>query len=79
VEDFAVAMAQHVAANREHEHLSTSDRSIVYARRMLRDAVRKHADGEALDCFRDGIEWGLIRSFAEFLPRDGDWKSLPRG
>jgi hypothetical protein len=46
---------------------------------MLRDAVRKHADGEALDCFRDGIDWGLIRSFAEFLPRDGDWKSLPRG
>ncbi|MCD6073675.1 MAG: phthalate 4,5-dioxygenase [Rhodospirillales bacterium] len=79
VEDFAVAMAQHMAANREHEHLSTSDRSIVYARRMLRDAVRKHADGEALDCFKGGIDWSLIRSFAEFLPKEADWKSLPRG
>ena len=79
IEDFAVAMAQHATADREREHLSTSDRSIVYARRMLRDAVRKHADGEALDCFKDGVEFGLIRSFAEFLPKDGDWKRLPRG
>jgi hypothetical protein len=78
-EDFAVAMAQHIAADREREHLSTSDRSIVYARRMLRDAVKKHADGEALDCFKDGVEFGLIRSFAEFLPENTDWKSLPRG
>ena len=79
VEDFAVAMAQHVAADRTREHLSTSDRSIVYARHMLRDAVQKHASGEQLDCFKDGIEWGLIRSFAEFLPTGESWKSLPRG
>ena len=79
VEDFAVAMAQHLAADREREHLSTSDRSIVYARRILRDAVKKHAGGEELDCFKDGIDWSVIRSFAEFLPKDADWRSLPRG
>jgi hypothetical protein len=79
IEDFAVAMAQHVAADRVREHLSSSDRSIVYARRMLRDAATKHAGGEALDCFKDDIAWGSIRSFAEFLAPGADWKSLPRG
>jgi phthalate 4,5-dioxygenase oxygenase subunit len=79
VEDFAVAMAQHETADREREHLSTSDRSIVYARRMLREAVKKNAEGETLDCFKDSPAFGLIRSFAEFLPENTDWRTLPRG
>ena len=79
VEDFAVAMAQHDTCDRTREHLSASDRSIVTARRMLRDAVTKNMAGEEIDCFKDGVEWGLIRSFAEFLPKGESWKSLPRG
>ena len=72
LEDFAVAMAQHEASQRDREHLSTSDRSIVYARRLLRDAVKTMTVPPA------DTPWKSVRSFAEFLPQGTDWRSIER-
>ena len=78
-EDYAIAMSQGAIPDRSREHLSTSDASIVRARRVLRDAVRAGAEGRALGCFEDAIDWGRVRSFAEVVPAGADWRSLPRG
>jgi phenylpropionate dioxygenase-like ring-hydroxylating dioxygenase large terminal subunit len=79
LEDFAVATAQHAAADRERENLSHTDQSIVYARRMLCDAARRYANGESLACLSDGVAWESIRAFAEPVPAGTDWRDLTRG
>jgi phthalate 4,5-dioxygenase len=72
-EDFAVAMSQGAFPDRLNEHLSLSDASIVRARRLLRDAARTEAEGRNHSCLDDGIDWRLIRSFAEVIPPESDW------
>jgi phenylpropionate dioxygenase-like ring-hydroxylating dioxygenase large terminal subunit len=76
-EDYAVAMAQGAIADRTAEHLATSDLSIVRARRQLLAAVRDHQEGKAPPS-RAAIDWPAIRSFAEIIPAETDWRTLPR-
>ena len=78
-EDYAVAMAQGVIADREHEFLASSDIAIVRARRALMNAAKAHATGTPAPEFNPKIDWGLVRSFAEVIPKEADWRQLPRG
>jgi phthalate 4,5-dioxygenase len=78
-EDYAVAMAQGVIADRAKEFLASSDIVIVRARRALANAAKAHAGGKDGPEFNADIDWGLIRSFAEIIPKDVDWKQMPRG
>jgi nitrite reductase/ring-hydroxylating ferredoxin subunit len=78
-EDYAVAAAQGKIAARDKEFLGSSDISIVRARRALMNAAKKSTTGEKGPEFNPAIEWGLIRSFAEMIPANADWKQLPRG
>jgi nitrite reductase/ring-hydroxylating ferredoxin subunit len=78
-EDYAVAMAQGAIPDREREHLSISDLSVVRARRRLRQAVQEHGQGAPHVSDDATIDWSLVRSFAEIIPADGDWRALPRG
>jgi nitrite reductase/ring-hydroxylating ferredoxin subunit len=77
-EDYAVAVAQGAIAARDKEFLASSDIAIVRARRALMNAAKK-ADSEKGPEFNTAIEWGKVRSFAETIPADADWKQLPRG
>ena len=78
-EDYATAMSQGALPDRTNEHLSTSDRSIVRARQILRNAATRFKDGAAHPAADPAVEWGLIRSFAEIIRADADWRNLPRG
>ncbi len=79
-EDYAVAMAQGAIADRAKEFLASSDLPIVRARRALMNAAKQHAAGEKKSPeFDPAIEWGLVRGFAEIIPKDSDWRQLPRG
>jgi len=73
-EDYAVAMAQGVIADREHEQLSSSDVPIVRGRRFLVNAVRAMERGEAAP---DQSGLTHVRAFSDLLPKDGDWRKLP--
>jgi hypothetical protein len=77
-EDYAVAVAQGAIADRSKEFLASSDIAIVRARRALMNAAKK-ADSDKGPEFNPAIEWGLVRSFAETIPANADWKQLPRG
>ena len=78
IEDYAVATAQGAIVDRTKEHLSSSDISIVHARRTLREAALKFAKGERKSGFDQPIDWAPVRAFAEIIPADADWKSVPR-
>jgi phthalate 4,5-dioxygenase len=79
-EDYAVAMAQGIIADRSKEFLGSSDIPIVRARRMLMNAAKAHAAGQKQGPeFDRSIDWSLVRSFAETIPKDSDWRQLPRG
>jgi len=78
-EDYAVSVAQGTIADRVNEQLSSSDLAIVRARRALLNAVNQHASGEKTVSFAADVDWKLIRSFAEIIPAQADWHSLPRG
>lgn len=79
-EDYAVAMAQGAIADRTKEFLSSSDLSIVRARRTLMNSCKQiDAGNKRAPEFDTSVDWSLIRSFAEMVPADGDWRSLPRG
>ena len=78
-EDYAVAMAQGAIADRGKEFLASSDIAIVRARRALMNAAKKAGAGEKGPEFNPAIDWGLVRSFAEVIPADADWRQLPRG
>ncbi|HEY5209593.1 MAG TPA: Rieske 2Fe-2S domain-containing protein [Stellaceae bacterium] len=75
-EDYAVAVAQGVIADRSKEFLASSDIAIVRARRALMNAAKKGDKGPE---FNPAIDWGIVRSFAETIPADADWRQLPRG
>ena len=76
-EDYAVAMGQGVFADRTKEFLGSSDVPIVRARRLMLDAVRRHAEGEARD-FGAAADWRRIRAFADVIPKEMDWRAVPR-
>jgi nitrite reductase/ring-hydroxylating ferredoxin subunit len=78
-EDYAVAVAQGAIADRSKEFLASSDIAIVRARRALMNAAKKSTTGEKAPEFNLAIDWGLVRSFAETIPADSDWRQLPRG
>ena len=73
-EDYAVAMAQGVWADRAKEQLSSSDAPIVRARRHLLAAARATAPDDAPPA---ALELGRVRGFSEMIPRDRDWRALP--
>jgi phthalate 4,5-dioxygenase len=78
-EDYAVAVAQGAIAPRDKEFLASSDIAIVRARRALMNGAKKSVAGEKGPEFNASIDWGLVRSFAETIPADADWRQLPRG
>jgi phthalate 4,5-dioxygenase oxygenase subunit len=77
-EDFAIAMAQGTIPDRSREQLSTSDLSIVRARRLLVKTAREHVDGQPPPGFAGKTDWASIRSFAEIIPPEIEWRTLPR-
>ena len=77
-EDYAVAMAQGVFADRTKENLSSSDIPVVKARRLLLQAARQESEGKPILGFDQPIAWDRIHAFSEIIPRDADWRSLPR-
>jgi phthalate 4,5-dioxygenase len=74
-EDYAVAMAQGVWADRAKEQLSSSDVPIVRARRYLVNAAKAMA-AEAAPA-PEKLELSRVRAFSDLIPRDSDWRELP--
>jgi phthalate 4,5-dioxygenase len=75
-EDYAVAMAQGVFADRVKEQLSSSDVPIVRARRYLVNAARDEKIGAAVAAAA-ATELGRVRAFSDVIPKDADWRRLP--
>ncbi len=77
-EDFAVNLSQGAIPDRTHEFLGSADASIVRARRVLLDSVRRHARGEQFNASGETIGWNEIRAIGAVLAPSADWRSLPR-
>jgi phthalate 4,5-dioxygenase oxygenase subunit len=75
-EDFAVAVAQGIVCDRTREYLGTSDSSIIRARRLLLESVRRFMKGDPV--FKQPIDWNVIRALDEVIPADADWRALQR-
>jgi phthalate 4,5-dioxygenase len=75
-EDYAVAMAQGVWADRTKEQLSSSDIPIVRGRRFLVNAARDKAVGDKVATAMAN-ELGQVRAFSDLIPKDADWRRLP--
>jgi phthalate 4,5-dioxygenase len=77
-EDFAIAMATLGIPDRSREQLSSSDLSIVRARRLLLKTAREHVEGNPPPGFERKIDWASIRSFAEIIPAELEWRTIPK-
>jgi len=75
-EDYAVAMAQGVWADRTKEQLSSSDIPIVRGRRFLVNAARDKAVGDKVAASM-ATELGHVRAFSDLIAGDTDWRTLP--
>jgi phthalate 4,5-dioxygenase len=75
-EDYAVAMAQGVWADRTKEQLSSSDIPIVRGRRFLVNAARDKAVGDSV-ATAAADQLSRVRAFSEVIPRATDWRTLP--
>jgi phthalate 4,5-dioxygenase len=76
LEDFAVNLSQGAIPDRSREFLGSADASIVKARRILLDKV-KRAAARTLAADEE-VRWGDIRAIGAVIPADADWRSLPR-
>ncbi|HUZ73038.1 MAG TPA: Rieske 2Fe-2S domain-containing protein [Stellaceae bacterium] len=75
-EDFIIEESMGPINDRTREYLGTSDAVIVRARRMLLDALRRHANG-ALPFGLDGdVDYGRIRALAVRFPRGTNWLEI---
>jgi phenylpropionate dioxygenase-like ring-hydroxylating dioxygenase large terminal subunit len=77
-EDFGVALGQGAIADRTAEFLSSSDLSIIRARRMLMDLVRRHAAGAPPRATQQRTPWSQIRALDELLSPTENWRQLER-
>jgi hypothetical protein len=75
-EDYAVAMAQGVWADRTKEQLSSSDIPVVRGRRFLVNAARDKAVGDSVAAAA-ATKLGQVRAFSDVIPKDKDWRTLP--
>ncbi|HLH78624.1 MAG TPA: Rieske 2Fe-2S domain-containing protein [Candidatus Binataceae bacterium] len=77
-EDFAVAIAQGPIVDRSREYLGSSDTSINRARRMLLEAVRRHAKGEPTVGLQQPIRWDTLEAQDAIIAADADWRAVAR-
>jgi phthalate 4,5-dioxygenase oxygenase subunit len=77
-EDFAAAVAQGVICDRSKEYLGSSDSSIIKARRLLLEAVKQFMNGAPAFGLDRKIDWQNIRPQDITIPKDVDWRTLPR-
>ncbi len=75
-EDYAVAMAQGVWADRTKEQLASSDIPIVRGRRFLVNAARDKSVGDAVAAAA-ATQLSHVRAFSDVIPKDADWRTLP--
>jgi len=75
-EDYAVAMAQGVWADRTKEQLSSSDIPVVRGRRFLVNAARDENVGASVSAAA-ATQLSHVRAFSDLIPRDADWRDLP--
>jgi LigXa C-terminal domain like len=68
-------MAQGVWAARDKEFLSSSDISIVRARRFLVNAAKAAEREDAAATAR--LELSRVRAFSDLIPAGADWRKLP--
>jgi hypothetical protein len=62
--------------DRTHEHLGTSDKAIIRARRMLIDAAKALADGIEPPAIDPSLPYTEIRSAERTIASDDDWRLL---
>lgn len=72
LQDRAIQESMGVQCDRENEHLGTSDRAIIMARRMLLQAMATVSDGG--DPPGVGASYHKVRAVEGLLPRGANWR-----
>jgi phthalate 4,5-dioxygenase len=72
----AVTESMGYIMDRSHEHLGTSDKAIIRARRMLIDAARNLESGIEPPGLDPNGAWHKIRSAERNIAPDDDWRKL---
>jgi hypothetical protein len=62
--------------NRTQEHLGTSDKAIIRARRMLIEAAKALAQGDEPPALDPSLPYAQIRSAERTIAIDDDWRLL---
>ncbi|HLH75504.1 MAG TPA: Rieske 2Fe-2S domain-containing protein [Candidatus Binataceae bacterium] len=75
-EDFAVAESTGPIADRTREYLGSSDSTVIRYRRMMLEAVRAHASGQAARGLDRTIDYGAIRAIALRNRQGEDWREI---
>jgi phthalate 4,5-dioxygenase oxygenase subunit len=75
-QDMAVTESMGYIMDRTHEHLGTSDKAIIRARRMLIDAARNLEKGIEPPGLDPNGPWHKIRSAERNIAPDDDWRKL---
>jgi phthalate 4,5-dioxygenase oxygenase subunit len=76
-QDMAMWETMGPIADRTHERLGTSDSAIVHFRRIMLDAVKRFANGEAAIGTTDPhIAHAELRSFEGIVPKATNWRTL---
>ena len=76
-EDFIVQEAMGPITDRTREFLSISDKVIIFTRKKLVAAAKKHAaGGKAWGLEADDFSYSQIRSCSAFIGGDEDWRKL---
>ena len=73
-QDRAIQESMGPVVDRSREHLGPADKAIIQARRLLLEAVRTVADGEAPRGTRPS--YSALRAAEGVIPRDADWREL---
>ena len=74
IQDRAVQESMGPVVDRSKEHLGPADRAVIQARRLLLEAVRSVADGDAPRGV--GPSYYALRAAEATLPRDTNWRTL---
>jgi nitrite reductase/ring-hydroxylating ferredoxin subunit len=75
-QDMAVTESMGAIMNRTQEHLGTSDKAIIRARRMLIDAAKALAQGDEPPALDPSLPYAQIRSAERTIAIDDDWRLL---
>jgi hypothetical protein len=75
-QDMAVTESMGAIMNRTQEHLGTSDKAIIRARRMLIEAAKALAQGVEPPALDPSLPYAQIRSAERTIAIDDDWRLL---